>query len=316
MKNANNRIRMITTAPYCVEEEQVGNRWGYLFMGILISVLVAACGNASAAENVDDNALETGSLSDIHEFGLTMEQLAAKVDAVEEHISSCMSDAGFDYVAVDFNTVRNGMLADKSIPGLSEEEYLSQFGFGISTQYTGQAPQHTDAHNPAKIGLGEQNVRVFSQLSGTDQIAYNHTLFGEHVDATLAVMLEAEDFSRAGGCTRAAIEQAFSPEQVSVSYTNPKDRLIEQDPRMVDAVTKFASCMRDAGFNYSHPDDVEVDIKNRLDSILDGGTLDGLSAERQADLQQLQGEERAVAVATFECEETYIHPVQEQIEEE
>jgi hypothetical protein len=48
------------------------------------------------------------------EFGLTKEGLVKSIEAVESLIAECMSDAGFEYIAVDYNTVRRGMTADKS----------------------------------------------------------------------------------------------------------------------------------------------------------------------------------------------------------
>ncbi|HEY4688623.1 MAG TPA: hypothetical protein VIK33_04875 [Anaerolineae bacterium] len=238
------------------------------------------------------------------------------IEAVESLIAKCMSDAGFEYIAVDYNTVRKGMLADKSLPGVSDQDFVAQYGYGISTLYTGLAPQIADANTPAKIGLGEQNIRIFNSLSPADQVAYSRTLFGEHTDATFAVSLEAEDFSRTGGCTRAAIEQVFTTDQLSVTYFNPKDALIDQDPRMITALAQFADCVREAGFSYNHPNEVEADIKSRLDAITGGAPLDALSPDAQAALTELQGEERAIAVAATECESEIIEPVYTQIERE
>jgi hypothetical protein len=227
-----------------------------------------------------------------------------------------MRDAGFKYIAVDYNTVRRGMVSDKSLPGLSERQYVDQYGYGISTLYTGLAPQLADASTPANIGLGKQNVRIFNNLSPADQIAYNRSLFGKNTDATFAVALETEDFSRIGGCTRAAIEQVFHPEQLQATYRNPLDALIENDPRMIAALTQFANCMHTAGFKYNHPIEIEADIKNRLYAITNGAPPAALSADAKTALIQLQGEERAVAAAHYNCEDNILTPVEEQIERE
>ena len=52
------------------------------------------------------------------EFGLTMEALTANIEQVEGLIGDCMREAGFEYIPVDFVTVRRAMLADKTAPGL------------------------------------------------------------------------------------------------------------------------------------------------------------------------------------------------------
>jgi peptidoglycan hydrolase-like protein with peptidoglycan-binding domain len=165
-----------------------------------------------------------------------------------------MNEAGFEYVAVDYNTVRRGMTADKSLPGLSERGYFNQYGFGISTLYTGKPPQLADETTPAKIGLGEQNVETFQNLSPADQVAYNRTLFDDNLDATFAV----------------AIETVFTPEQLSTTYLNPKDALIEQDPRMIEALAEFGECLRAEGFDYTYEREVESDLKERLYAITGG----------------------------------------------
>lgn len=250
------------------------------------------------------------------EFGLSKEGLVKSIEAVEALIAECMNDAGFEYIAVDYNTVRKGMVADKSLPGLSERGYINQYGFGISTLYSGLPPQLAEATTPAKIGLGERNVEKFKNLSPADQVAYNRTLFGENTDATFAVAIETEDFSRTGGCTRAAIEQVFTPEQLNTTYLNPKDALIEQDPRMVAALAKFSDCLRAEGFDYTYEREVEPDLKKRLYAITGGAPVESLSADARAALTELQGFERALAVVVYECESRILDPVEDQVERE
>lgn len=247
------------------------------------------------------------------EFGLSKEGLVTSIEAVESLIAKCMSDAGFEYSAVDYNTVRRGMTSDKSLPGVSDEQYIAQYGYGISTLYTGLPPQRAEVATPAKIGLGEQNVRIFNNLSSADQIAYNHKLFGEYADATFAVALETEDFSRTGGCTRAAIEQVFGSKVLNLTYYSPLDALVQQDPRMIAALSEFANCMRAAGFNYSNPNEVEPEIRKRLYDITQGAPPEALSSDARTALTELQGEERAVAVVAENCTIRIIEPVEDQV---
>jgi|GEM_PF-753530 len=262
-------------------------------------------------EEVSGAEEDQDELPGTEEFGLTEEELVEKVEAVEALIATCMSDAGFEYVPVDYATVRQAMDADKSAPGLSTEEYAATYGYGISTQL-----ELAGANTPATIGLGEQNMQIFNSLSEADQDAYDHTLFGENTDATFAVALEAEDFSETGGCTRTAIEQVFSADELSAAYYNPGDALIEQDPRVIAAIAAWSDCMREAGFDYDSPEEVEPDLEDHLDAILDGADFEELSAPAQAELTELQGEERAIAVADLECELKFIEPAVRQVETE
>ncbi len=282
---------------------------------LLMSLLLVACGGGSPASTEPANSSQEP-LPGSEEFGLSKEGLVTSIEAVEASIANCMSEAGFEYVAADYNTVRKGMVADKTLPGMGEGEFIRNYGFGISTLYTGLPPQLSELTIPAKIGLGQQNIDIFRNLSPADQVAYNHTLLGDNTDATFAVAIETEDFSRTGGCTRAAIEAVFTPEQLNISYLNPKDALIEQDPRMVAAIVKFGDCMREAGFDYNLEREVEPDLRKRLYEITEGAPPQALSADAQAALAALQAEEMAIAAATVRCEASILDPVEGQVERE
>jgi hypothetical protein len=249
---------------------------------------------------------------------LTPKQLVQSIEKVEALISKCMRDKGFQYVAADYITVRRGMSADKKMSGVSEEEFIDKYGFGLSTLYTGQPPQLATGYSPAKVGLGERNIEIYKHLSPADQVAYNRALFGENTDATFAVGLEAENFSRTGGCTRKAIEQVFEPEQLKATYYNPKDALINKDPRMKAALRKYAAEMRKAGFNYNHPDEVETDIRERLAALTSSGMIpvEKMLPEKRAALKQLQSYERRAAIKSFQIEEEIFDPVEAEIEKE
>src|SRR5262245_1789871 len=252
------------------------------------------------------------------EFGLTRKELVQNIEKVEGLISACMRAKGFEYVAVDAETVRRGMKADKSLPGLDEDEFIAKYGFGISTLYTGKPPQLATGYSPGTIGLGRQNVQTFKNLSPADQVAYNRALFGEYSDATFAIALDSENFARCGGCTREAIEKVFKPEQLKATYYNPKDALIASDPRMKAALREYAAKMREAGFDATDPNSVEVEIRERLDAITGGGTVsvEDLSPQQKSALEELQNYERRLAVKTLELEEKIIEPVEERVEKE
>lgn len=302
-----------------------------LATGIILAGLLTACGSMTTTPvsirntdnqtppetektaGQDSSATVGNALPGTEEFGMTKEELVKSVETVEANISTCMRESGFEYIAVDYKTARQGMIADKSLPGLSEAQFANQYGYGISTLYTGLDPQIGDAIIPAKIGLGAQNVQIFNNLTSADQVAYNRTLLGEYVDATFAVSLEREDFSRTGGCTHQAIEQVFDPQQLQVTYFNPLDGLIEQDPRMINALTAYAGCMHSAGFDYNNPNEPETDIKKRLDVVTQNTPLDSLPDAARTALTELQGEERAIATADYKCKVKLVEPVEDQI---
>ncbi|MCI0335868.1 MAG: hypothetical protein L0228_21890 [Planctomycetes bacterium] len=281
---------------------------------VTVAAMLVFAGSAGAQTAAPEKAALPGT----EEFGLSRKQLVQAVEKVEALIAKCMREQGFEYVAADYATVRRGMNADKSLPGMDEEEFILNYGFGISTLYTGQAPQLAEGYSPARVGLGDRNVQIFKNLSPADQVAYNRALFGENTDASLAIGLETENFSRCGGCTLKAIEQVFNPEQLKENYYNPKDALINKHPRMRAALRKYADEMREAGFDYNHPDEVEADITQRFYAIIGGAPvpLEQLSTEQRLALKQLQSHERRAAIISFRLAEEIFDPVEEQIEKE
>jgi hypothetical protein len=264
----------------------------------LAALIVSACGSAGGG---------AGSGYGGEEFGLTYRQLAERAEQVEAAIGRCMAEAGFEYVPVAFNTIREAMTSDKSSPGMSGSEFIRRFGFGITTQIDKPI---------VSIGRGEDNVRIVENLSEADRIAYLRTLYGDNPDATFAYGLEDEDFSRTGGCTREAIEQFFEPEELAATYMNPADALVEQDPRVQQALGDYAACMAKYGFDYSHPDDVEGWLWEQYDAIVGGGDIESLDPPELERLDQLRTTEIAVAGASQDCERRLLEPIVDEVEEE
>ena len=265
----------------------------------VLALGAASCGGSSSSARAAGLGAE--------EFGLDFAELAERAEQGEVLIGECMTAAGFEYVAVDFDTIREAMTSDKSAPGLSSSDFRVQFGFGISTQ----------PDKPiVELGRGVDNVAIFDSLPEADQTAYLRTLYGDHTDATWAYGLEAEDLSRTGGCTREAAEVLFTPTELTVTYFNPADALIEDDERIQAALAEYASCMNDAGFEYTHPDQVEDDMFARLDAITGGQEIDALSDAALDDQSALQDFERSVAPISEGCEASLIEPVEDQVERE
>jgi hypothetical protein len=252
------------------------------------------------------------------EFGLSPKQLVEAVEKVEGLIAKCMRNQGFTYVAADYQTVRAGMTADKKIPGVSEEEFVAKYGMGVTTFYTGEPPQLSKGYSPAKVGLGERNVAIYQKLSPGEQVAYNRALLGENSGATFAVGLETENFSMTGGCTRQAIEKVFPADQIKSTFYNQKDAITAKHPKMKSALAYYSREMNKAGFKYNHPDEVEPDIRQRLNALTHGGTIPvaKLSPAQRAALKELQDFERAVSRLNSKLQKEVIDPVEERIHEE
>ena len=85
---------------------------------------------------------------------------------------------------------------------------------------------------------------------------------------------------------------------------------------MIAALKDWSDCMRAEGYEYDHPDQVEVDLRERLDAITQGQDPTTLTGPALDALHELQGEELAVAALLTSCEEDHIEPVQDKIESE
>lgn len=276
----------------------------------LIGWALLVAGPLAAAQPAESQGKE--------EFGMTPRQLVQAIEKVEAAIEKCMRAQGFQYIAADYDTVRKGMSSDKTLPGVSEAEFIDKYGSGVSTLYTGLPPQLVDGYSPGRVGLGERNVAIFRGLAAADQVAYNRALLGENVDATFAYALESENFSRTGGCTHKGVETAFTPSQLTATYYNPTDALINKDPRMKAMLRKYAIEMRKAGFDYAHPDDVAPDIVKRLNALTKNRSIppDKMTPEELKGLKALQDFERRVAKKNFDLRENLFDPVEEQIKRE
>ena len=270
----------------------------------MVLTISAGCGGAAtspsgATANASSNAPE--------EFGLSRAELAARIEETERLIAKCMTTAGFEYVALDFVTIKHAMDSDQTAPGVASDEYVKQFGLGITTQF--DQPIVT-------FGAGPRNNSHVAGLAPADQVAFKHTLWGESKEWNHAHALEAEDFSQTGGCTRTGAQKTYSPNELNGAYVSPAETRLQQDPRMIKAVKDWSDCMRADGYQYDNPTQVELDLHQRLDAIAQGQDPATLTGPALDALHQLQGEELAIATVLTACEEDHIQPVQDQIESE
>ena len=239
----------------------------------------------------------------IEEFGMTQAQLVTSIETVESGIASCMRAAGFEYIPIDPVTFRAAMDALGSVPGVTSEEFVAQYGYGITT-----LPPEPD------FSVGQDNKRIYDNLAPAEQVAYQRTLWGDDSKATFVVTLDGEDFSPAGGCTRAVVEQVFTPEQLSPTYRNPLDAKIAQDPRMVAVREKWSACMRDGGYDFANQAAVEDDLRQRLVAITEGADPSTLTGSAKDALIALQGEELALAAVDRDCATRFVDAVEAEVQ--
>lgn len=220
--------------------------------------------------------------------GESVEERIAEIAARENQIAECMNTQGFEYwpnvpEPEDF-TVSSGPLR-------GTREWAEVYGYGHFN------PPIEEGGSNLSFGPEPEQVGYVNQLSEAEREAYTTALYGP----VIWVDPDNGDIARGGGCSEVlarptdsglvAIEDAVN----EFIYTLPSNSAFD------DLNAEWATCMRGSGFTETSPYLAErrfSDLFNeRATSGADGGPLGGVD---QAKIAQ---EERAVALADYECRE-------------
>jgi hypothetical protein len=264
------------------------------------AILIAGCGG--------DEPAPAAPVELEDQLGFCDEGIVERQSRVEGRIRDCMKAQGFDYVPID-PLAQRAALTGKA--RMSDEEFLEQFGYGISTMLGRGAPQ------------SDPNERLRKSLGGADQAAYDRALFGDNPGLTFAEAIDNDAADELGGCTKRATDAVFGGAAVLSSLQGKFDELeerINQDQRMVRAVEKWSACMAERGFEYEEPEQIDEDMIKRFKAIVGQATQQGATvpADRNAPydrsaLAALKREEVKAARADLACEEREITPVELEI---
>jgi hypothetical protein len=278
----------------------------------LVLVLLALAGAAlvlSACGGSDKPAADQP--RDVEDqLGFDQDGILARQTRVEAAVRDCMKNQGFDYTPVDPVAQRAALFGSSR---LSEQDFINQFGYGISTLW-GRSSATADP-----------NQRLRASLGAADRKAYDRALYGDHPGTTFTSAVDSGDFSELGGCTRKATTAVFGGTRVLSQLQERLDALEErmlQDQRMVRGIEKWSSCMATAGYRYEEPEAIDTDLYARAAKIV--GPLPGQFATGpapgekpppydRAALSALQREEVAIAKADHSCENKFIAPVERKI---
>jgi hypothetical protein len=279
-----------------------GRRPAFLLLILIIfaaAFAVAGCGDSKSNEAPVE-------LEDT--LGFSREGQMELQSRVENEIGTCMKAQGFEYVPADPFAQQQALTGKAR---LSDEDFIKEFGYGISTLF-GRGNAQADP-----------NERIRASLGTADQAAYDRALGGDNPGATFSEAIDSGDFSELGGCTKEATDKAFGGTATLTSLVGKLDELDErivQDQRMVKATENWAVCMKDQGFTYEEPDEIDEDLTRRFKAIAGSGTRPGATKPAdsgvkvdQAALTNLQREEVKVANADSACEKKEITPVERQV---
>jgi hypothetical protein len=260
-------------------------------------LLVAGCG-AEEREPAEPVEFE-------ETLGFSGEGIIERQSRVEGAIRDCMTAQGFEYIPVD-PLVQERALTGKA---LTEEEFIKQFGEGVSTLFDrGLGAAQADPNEPIR-----------NALSVADGKAYDRALGGDNPAVTFAEAVDSGDFSKLGGCAKQASEAEFGGAAVVTALIGKLDELDEaigQDQRMVRAEEKWSTCLANKGFEYAEQGDIEDDLTERFQAIVGSDvppaatTAPAAVSYDRAALAALQREEVRIGAADLECENREIDPVE------
>jgi hypothetical protein len=266
-------------------------------------VLLASVALALAACGGGDSSKPKGDVE--QQLGFDQSTIDERQSRAEGRIRDCMKAQGFEYVPVDPNAERATLFGTNRNRDLEK-----QFGYFVTTLWGRGRPQ------------ADPNERIRAGLSAADQRAYDRALGGENPGATFLDAMDTGDFTKLGGCRRKAVAAVFGGIDLMGRIQGKLDQLDErivQDQRMVKATERWASCMADAGYRFTDPDEIDVDLQKRLEEIV--GPVQGKFATGPPPGQQaqpydraavtaLQAEELATWRADTACEREHITPVE------
>jgi hypothetical protein len=263
----------------------------------LAALVLVACGD-DEPQSQDVVELED-------QLGFSESGVIERQTRVEGVIQRCMKAQGFDYVPVDPLAQRAALTGQAR---MTDEEFLEQFGYGISTLFgRGQAES-------------DPNDRIRKSLRAADRAAYDRTLWGENPGLTFSEAIDSDAATELGGCTKQATEAVFGGAVVLAKIQGKFDELeerITQDQRMVRAVEKWSKCMADEGYRYDEPEEIDADLIRRFKAIVGAAAQPGATAPPargagydRAALAALKREEVKIANADLACEKRHITPIE------
>jgi hypothetical protein len=298
-----------------------------------LAVVLASCGGGSSSKKA------SGSNSPLEDLFGGGDEFKARQRKVEESISTCMRDKGWKYVPVDFDQAF-GQVADN--PDFSDpDKFRAKYGYGISTSpdFGGNGGgEFKDPNNDYVQGLTEaEQQQYYKDLDGA-------FFSSEPIEGDAPPTTTVPTGCRADG-ERAAGNSVFNDPKFNEVY----GRLAEQqenDPRFAEAETKWATCMKDAGYSYSKVNEPVTDIQEQFFKLQgvdfengipqatiagatsvstavaipiegDGGIGGGPpSSIDPAALKKIQDLELATAKADGACQKKHIEKVSKQLQQE
>ncbi|MGO1315879.1 MAG: hypothetical protein ACTMIR_02415 [Cellulomonadaceae bacterium] len=304
------------------------------------ALLLAGCANDSptqvSAEDSPLNEFYQAIFGDGEEW--TEERAAEDHRKVEELVSACMSEEGFDYTPVPYQ--------DGTVFSSTDEEdgleygsvaYAEKYGYGI----TYWQDQTIEQQSEEQVEYVDPNSDYVESMSSGEQDAYYSALWGnveyneDDYDEDGMWIGEGEDPSmdwRTQGCYGSAQHEVYNDgSSANELYDDPAWVEIEEqmmslyeqiqtDPKVTQAQSEWSSCMADAGFSYGTQEEAQSSLGDEVNAMweeqyagmedIDWEDPEQVAAYEKASSATPEGwaefreREYAVAVADAKCAES------------
>lgn len=293
---------------------------------LALNVLFVGC-TASTTDEIGDKP-EAGLDSPVESFfelsGGSDSALRRWQIESQETTARCMANEGFDFVV----SVPPESIAIKDQASLSDQDWTSEYGYGISTS----------VDYLLSIQLEDPNAQHLTTLAPEEQQRYLTALVGEKMasgqvlDPSQIPPLEEQ------GCTGEGVlatgGQAITEDltEFNIAYQDAQVRVMSE-PEVQSAIENWSTCLAELGYNYNDPSSPRAYIASRtqviiqpvqqtaedlssdeLESIVSGtgdADLTKLPGFDPEALAELQDEERAIASADYECYEEHVAAIYE-----
>ena len=239
---------------------------------------------------------------------------------MEELVSSCMAEQGFDYIP---NTNNGGTISYASEDEETDPiENARQNGYGMTT---GWGPV-TEGEGEGEVYV-DPNAETYEGMSDSEKAAWDKALYGTPPEITEETDLDTMEWNwEESGCYGAAQHQVYEVDAAEgdgsgmmAVYEDPQwAELIEEmnnlyteapnDPAVKELNTKWSTCMSEAGFDFATSQEAMDSINNQINKIFEDHQAENpndteWTGPTEEDLAPIKEQEIKVAVADYTCQD-------------
>jgi hypothetical protein len=199
---------------------------------------------------------------------------------VEFAVADCMLRQGLQYTRL----LQRPTPQDQN---LAPRDWTAKYGFGATTRL-----------NEAEFTEPDPNLELLERLPAKDQEAYRLALLGDETEGR-------------PGCRHEAISSIIAPREREIDQARALlegfSSALAADPGLREAEVNWSDCARAAGFPTTRQEAALVAQRIFSDRLASLPQIDGRPDAKA--LAALQAEERAVALALFDCDASFVREV-------